>query len=192
MSFTGTFAHDNDVQLFTFVVGAPSTVTLRAWSYAGGVNAAGATIARGGFDTILAVFDSSGNRIGQNDDGGCGLVAADSVSGRCWDTYLGISLAAGTYRVSVMEYDNFSIGTNLSDGFIHGANTGLDFTGPLTGHPGEQFWDVADTHRDNHWAFDILNVESARQEDNTIPEPATLLLLGSGLAGMLIRRKRPA
>ena len=53
LSFTGTFTHDDNVQLFTFVVGAPSTVTLRTWSYAGGVNAAGATIARGGFDPIL-------------------------------------------------------------------------------------------------------------------------------------------
>ena len=41
-SFTGSFAVDNDVQLFNFSVTAPSTVTLRTWSYAGGTNAAGA------------------------------------------------------------------------------------------------------------------------------------------------------
>ena len=59
-SFTGNFNLDNDVQLFNFSVGAPSTVTLRTWSYAGGINAAGQTIARGGFDPIQAVFNSTG------------------------------------------------------------------------------------------------------------------------------------
>jgi hypothetical protein len=55
-SFTGNFTQDDNVQLFNFVVGAPSSVTLRTWSYAGGTNAAGTTIARGGFDPILALF----------------------------------------------------------------------------------------------------------------------------------------
>lgn len=74
-SFTGTFSQDDNVQLFHFTVGDTSTVTLRTWSYAGGVNAAGQTIARGGFDPILALFDGTGVLINQNDDGGCGLVA---------------------------------------------------------------------------------------------------------------------
>src|SRR5262245_35968039 len=68
-SFTGSFAVDNDVQLFNFSVMAPSNVTLRTWSYAGGTNAAGQLIAAGGFDPILALFDSSGALIDQNDDG---------------------------------------------------------------------------------------------------------------------------
>ena len=86
-SFTGTFADHNEVQLFTFSVGAPSTVTLTAWSYAGGTNAAGTVIPRGGFDPILALFDSSGLRINENDDGGSN-VAADSVTGQHYDTWL--------------------------------------------------------------------------------------------------------
>jgi hypothetical protein len=68
-SFTGSFVNDNDVQLFNFTVGAPSLVTLLTYSYAGGTNSAGASIARGGFDPILALFDSNGVFIDQNDDG---------------------------------------------------------------------------------------------------------------------------
>src|SRR5689334_13237383 len=113
-SFTGNLADHNQVQLFNFSVAAPSTVTLRTYSYAGGVNAAGQTILRGGFDPILALFDSSGALINQNDDGGDPLVPADAVTGNHWDTFLTSNLTPGNYTVSVMQFDNFSIGPNLS------------------------------------------------------------------------------
>lgn len=146
-SFTGNLANDNDVQLFTFTVGATSNVTLRTWSYAGGTNAAGTLIARGGFDPILALFNSAGALVGQNDDG-IGFVAADTVTGRQYDTFLNVpSLAPGTYTVSVMQYANFAIGPNLSNGFQGSGTTNwIDATG--------------DT-RNSSWAFDILNVDQA-------------------------------
>lgn len=170
-SFTGNFATANDVQTFNFVVGAPSVVTLRTWSYAGGVNAAGANIARGGFDPILALFDSTGLRINQNDDGAG--VAADAVTGAQFDTLLTSALVAGTYTVSIQAFSNFSIGPNFSNGFSGGGSF-TDFTGNL---------------RDNHWAFDILNVEGAVQ--GSVPEPATwaMMLLGFGIVGAGLRRK---
>jgi hypothetical protein len=115
-SFTGSLTGDNDVQLFTFSVGSTSTVTLETLSYAGGVNSAGQTIPEGGFDPILALFDSTGALINQNDDGGAN-VPADSVTGEHYDTYLQDTLGPGTYTVGVMEYPNFAIGPNLSDGF---------------------------------------------------------------------------
>jgi hypothetical protein len=190
-SFTGNFTQDDNVQLFNFTVGATSNVTLRTWSYAGGVNAAGATIARGGFDPILALFNSSGVLIDQNDDGGCGVVPEDAVSENCWDTFLMANLAAGTYTVSVMQYDNFATGPNLSNGFDRSGQG--NFTGPLTGHPGGSFWDVSDSQRDNHWAFDILNVSQATTPPPTgVPEPSTIALLLPGLAGLVacFRRSR--
>lgn len=176
-SFTGALPDPNTVQFFDFTVGAPSNVTLRSWSYAGGVNAAGATIARGGFDPILALFDlSNGNKINENDDGGCGLVAADAVSGQCWDTFLTSSLGAGTYRVSVQVYPNFAP-NNLSGTFA-GASTFADVSG------------AANNPRSNQWAFDILGVESATQ--GAVPEPASwaLLIAGFGLTGAAMRRRR--
>lgn len=192
LSFTGTFTQDDNVQLFNFVVGAPSTVTLRTWSYAGGVNAAGATIARGGFDPILALFNSSGALIDQNDDGTCGQVAADAVSGLCFDTFLQVALAAGSYTVAVSQFDNFATGPNLANGF---ERTG---EGNFTGGP---FRDLAGgSQRDGHWAFDILNVQSAEAVlpgvpptvPAVIPEPSAALLLSCGLALLCIRRRRAA
>lgn len=174
-SFTGTFSDPNNVQFFDFTVGAASNVTLRSWSYAGGVNAAGATIARGGFDPILAVYALPGGAIiGQQDDGGCGLVAADAVTGRCWDTNFTVALGPGNYRASVMAYSNFAIGPNLSNGF---SNTG-------------SFTDATGNRRTTSWAFDILNVENATQ--GGVPEPASwaMLIAGFGLTGAAMRRRR--
>lgn len=144
-----------------------SVVTLRTLSYAGGVNASGQTIGRGGFDPILAVFDSQGRLIGQNDDGGSS-VPADPVTGRHYDTFLTVSLPPGTYTVCIMQYDNFANGPNLSNGFV---DTGRgNFTAALYGPPGatDPFWDANSSKRDGHWAFDILNVNQAQ----AIPKPA--------------------
>lgn len=175
-SYTGTLSNPNQVLLFNFVVGAPSTVTLRTYSYAGGTNAAGTVISRGGFDPILALFDSTGARINQNDDGGA-AVPADAVTGEHFDTFLQSLLNPGTYTVSVMAYSNFSIGPNLSNGFT---NTG-------------NFTDVTGNQRTNAWAFDVLNVASAIQVGG-VPEPATwmLMLLGFGAIGLSIRARRDA
>ena len=198
ISFTGNFTADDNVQAFNFSLGAPSLVTLRAWSYAGGTNAAGQAIPRGGFDTILALFNqSTGALIDQNDDGGCGSVSADALTGRCWDTFLQTSLSAGNYQVSVQEYDNFANGPNLSDGFQRQGqgNFTLGLTG-ATDCPANQFIDVSGSSpgrcRDSHWAFDILNVDAATEvPPSAVPEPATLVLLGSSLAfGAFTARRR--
>lgn len=193
-SFTGTFNQDDNVQLFHFTAGGSSAVVLRTWSYAGGVNAAGQTIARGGFDPILALFDSSGAYIDQNDDGGCGLVAADSVTGECWDTYFSSTLAAGNYTVSVMEYDNFAVGPNLSDGFERDGQGNFTGGGAFSCGNGLPFCDATGDVRDSHWAFDVLNVEGATVQPppTSVPEPGSLGMLGFGslAAGWLLWRRR--
>jgi PEP-CTERM motif len=193
-SFQGTFTADDNVQLFNFTVGTSSTVTLQTWSYAGGVDAAGVTIPRGGFDPILALFDSTGAEINQNDDGGSN-VPADSVTGEHYDTYLQSTLAPGTYTVSVMEYDNFAVGPNLSDGFTR---TGQgDFTSTFGCSEGK-FCDVsgdsAGNSRTGNWEFDILGVNAATTVTSAVPEPASvgLLLLGAAGLAAFARRKRSA
>ena len=67
-------------------------LVLETLSYAGGTNAAGTAISQGGFKPILAVFDSTGAIVGQNDDGE-GLVPADPLPLAC-TTYLPVNLTS--------------------------------------------------------------------------------------------------
>jgi hypothetical protein len=184
-SFTGNFNNINDVQLFTFTVGSNSNVVLRTWSYAGGVNAQGQTIAEGGFDPILALFQGSGASaayINQNDDGES-AVPADPVTGAHFDTYLVVNnLTPGVYTVSIMDFDNHALGPTLGDGFSGGALPDFACNGAGS------YCDATEHFRDSHWAFDILGVDSASTPDqpptSPVPEPSTIALLGSGLIGL--------
>lgn len=168
-SYTGNLSDPNQVLLFDFNVGSASQVTLRTYSYAGGTNAAGAVITRGGFDPILALFNSSGVLIDENDDGGSN-VPTDPLTGNNYDTFLTALLAPGSYTVSVQAFSNFAVGPNLSDGFQGGGSFG---------------------GRSSFFAFDILGVDTATQV-GAVPEPGTwaLMLVGFGAIGASMRRAR--
>lgn len=185
-SFTGNFSRDDDVQLFNFSVGSTSSVTLRTYSYAGGTQADGNVVEAGGFDPILALFDSSGALIDENDDGS-GL-PEDPNTGASYDTELTTSLGMGNYTVSVMQYDNFAAGANLTDGFER------DGQGNFTSSfdcDASAFCDVTGDERTNAWAFDVLNVDTADQPaPSAIPVPAALPLLLGGLFALGLFRRR--
>jgi len=183
-SFTGTFSGDDDVQFFFFTADGVSNVTLRSYSYAGGIQADGNVVSAGGFDPILSLFDSTGLLIGENDDG-LG-VPEDPNTIAAWDTEFSQVLVAGIYIAAIAQFDNFANGPSLSDGFLR---TGDPFyTGVLGGCSNGQFCDVSGVppfdNRTNEWAFDILNVEAA------VPEPSTALLVAIGLLGIAVRRHR--
>lgn len=171
-SFAGTLNEPSQVLFFDFTVGATSLVTLRTYSYAGGTNAQGTVIARGGFDPTLSLYDlTTGARVAQNDDGGA-FVPAD-INGFRYDTYLQTTLASGTYRTSVSVYPNFGP-ENLSGSFGGGG-----FEGPLTF-----------SGRTANFAFDVLNVsEAVGPGAGAVPEPATwaMMIFGFGAIGFSMR-----
>ena len=184
-SFTGTLAADDGVELLGFTTDGSSIVTLRTYSYAGGTQANGNIVPRGGFDPTLALFDSAGNKIASNDDGDG--VPADSATGGAYDTQLSILLAAGAYTVAVSQSYNFANGPTLSDGFTV---AGSPFFTAGFGCTNGQFCDSTGDNRSSSWAFDVLNAETA---ETVVPEPSTASLLGFGLVGLysVRRQKQP-
>lgn len=215
-SFTGTFQHDTDLQTFTFTLASDTPgVTLRTWSYAGGIDAAGENIAAGGFEPFLNLYFSDGTQMNPGPGGSCmAPVNVDPVSHGCGDVYYpttipfpGGTWSAGTYIVVLSTFANFGVG-NLSDGFfaeqVLGFPAGSNFTcmvGPIgyQGNPptiavDQPFCDefLNNTQRTGNWELDILGVDSATQEGvAAVPEPTSLVLLGTGLASFAgaIRRR---
>ena len=190
-SFTGTFAFDTDVQLFTFTVNAPTAgVAFRTWSYAGGTNSAGQGIPAGGFEPLISLYDATGGQMNPQQSGPCTgntgnpltTLPADPTTGACGDVYYPTTLSfpggvwqPGTYTIALTEYVNPAAG-NLSDGFLL-ALQGYPVPGNvtcMTSAPGVQgtpptipvdqpFCDefLPGTQRTGNWALDIINVDSA-------------------------------
>lgn len=169
LSFTGNFAGDDDLWFVDFSLSAPGSVTVRTLSYAGGTNATGQTIFAGGFDPLVSLFDSLGNLVDLNDDGGSSL-----------DSLLQVSLSAGIYRVALTQSGNSPSGLMWADGF---SQTGDPFyTGSSYGCPAGQFCDFLGNDRTNEWAMDVLGVDT--------PEPSTVLLLAPALALLAMNARR--
>jgi hypothetical protein len=185
-SFTGAFAFDNDVQFFSFRVSSLSSVTIRTLSYAGGVDALGQPVFGGGFDPILALFDTFGAKIYENDDG-IG-VPVDLSTGRAADALLEVLLGAGDYLAALSQYDNFA-GSTLTDRFLRAADG--NFTPLIFPCFATQFCDASGAARTGTWAIDITGVDDAAR---IVPEPASLWMCAMGLlwvAGIAFRRAYP-
>ena len=178
-SFFGTFTTDDQVQLFNVGLSTDSIVTFVSFGYGGGTNGAGTVIQPGGFDSEFTWFDSTGNQIGTNDDGGCGTV--NSYNGSCLDAYFQGFLSAGTYTLALTESGNDPNG-NLSDGFSEQGNGDFTASGTCAA-----FCDTFGNQDKGKWAVDIVNVDSV----SAVPEPGTVLPAFSGLFVIaLVRRRR--
>lgn len=192
ITLEGHFTADDGVQLFNISIAAPGSVDIRSYGYAGGTTSTGVAVPRGGFDSILTLFNASGVFI-DDDDEGAG-VATDPLTGLAADARLTETLAPGSYIVALTEYDNFSIG-NLAAGFAEAGNPNFtaDSTFSTAGPcPGNMFRDISGTTgrcRTGNWTVDFVNVSSVTPAA-PVPEPSTLLLLGLGCALLLIPRCR--
>ena len=181
ISFRGTAAGDDSVQLFTFNVASTSAITVRTYSYAGGTDSAGAVIPEGGFDPYIALFSGSGALIADNDD--APGVPTSPVTLSAYDAFLTQTLAAGSYTLALGQFDNFAVGPNLAAGFIETGDA--TFTSAF-GCSNRSFCDIDGNNRTNAWAVDFLNVASATGPGGPIapvpePVPATLLFAGLSL-----------
>lgn len=137
----------NDSYTYVFVVGTPSTVNLQSYGYGGGLNAAGSSIAAGGFDAYFSVFSGTGSTatfLASSDDGNCPPGA--SSAGLCRDPSLSLSLGAGYYTLVVSSFANGSIAENFGSGTLADGFTGLG---------------NYDTSRTSNFAFDISGVATS-------------------------------
>src|SRR5258708_6206432 len=188
ISFVGAFSTDDQLQQFTFTLSSTATVTLRTWSYAGGTNANGAVIPRGGFDPWLSLYSPTGVLMQSVDNFNppCGPVATDPNTGACFDSFISQALLAGTYTLVLSQSDNQPAGGMLSDGFT---NTGNPTFTSSFGCSNGQFCESTTDNRTNQWAVDLDNVTSATGPSG-VPEPGTLVLLAGGFTAISVPRRR--
>jgi hypothetical protein len=188
--FQGTFAADNQIEVFQLTLASAGVPTIESFGYAGGtVNAT--VIPAGGFWPEITLFDSLGMEFNSIAGGACGSTPAlaDPVTGNCSDPYFNGPLAAGTYTAVLSVSTNDSVDGILADGFIQSGNPG--FTCQF--NPGGQFCDLSDAlnrSRTGNWALAFAGFDSV-VDTSVVPEPSTwwLLLSGALLMALPSRRK---
>jgi hypothetical protein len=186
VDFKGNFLHDNDVLRFDFSVGLPNTnITIFSSSWI-----------TGGFDPILAIWDSAGNQIEEQDDGGAvGSQQSNSISYNYgeFDSFLNINLDTGNYIATLTQYDNLSVSTLLAGGFLRdadplftsvfGCSSGSFCEGSLV----DSNNNPVEPNRTSDWELHFLNVDNVNL--NTIPEPSGLILVGLACLALVGSRK---
>ena len=135
----------------------------------------------GGFDPTISLYDGSGNFIVGNRDGGCGNVAADPVTSFCWDSYLNVTLPAGSYFVVITQSENLPNGPTLASSFVYAGQP--SFTTPA-GESSNGFWDLFPSKRTSAYAADVSSTALATPVISPVlPPPTPLSFTSSGALG---------
>lgn len=205
-SYTGTLANSTDTYSLVFNTAGSSNenVTIQTWGFGGGVNAAGQTIASGGFDPFVGIFSGTGSAATIVTDGlgdpygtsdalsnfggfaGCPPAGTVNIGGSvCGDVTTQLALLPGTYTLLLSDalyipnavFDNGTLGEGFSD-FTGGAfqTCNTDSSGATTC--------ATDTA---NWAFDLTTSSGMTVP---APEPRSLFLLAGGLCAVEFWRRR--
>jgi hypothetical protein len=204
ISYTGALSSPTDTAEFVVTLTTAGAIGLQTYGFGGGTNAAGTAIPAGGTDPFLAIFSGTGsgatiltdgsmNPFGTSldlsnyenpDFGGCGPAGAPTIGGspQCGDITMTIpSLAAGTYTVVLSDgqyianavFDNGTLGEGFTD-LTGGVFCNLDING------------VACPNTTGAYALDVTTPGPV----SSVPEPAALFLIGTGLAGIGLRKRQ--
>lgn len=155
-----------------FTVTTDSDMEAITFSYGGGVNGAGTTIAQGGFEPYLSLFDSIGDFLASTFFGTTCPAGANTntLSGQCYDVSLnGGDLAPGTYQIAISAFENLSYAENLGAGTLADGFTGLG--------------NLADGE-DLHYAFDVVLTSSS-----PVPEPGFGWMLAGALLAVVVKHR---
>jgi hypothetical protein len=173
-SYTGNFNNDNDVQLFNFSIAADSSsLSINTFSLNGGINAAGTSIAAGGFNPYLAIFNQL-DHAWVFDTTGKAPGTEASITGYG-------TLLAGDYILALTQYDNIAVGSFLDNGFADSLGLASFEPIPFTTQGGGG---------GNHWALDITLADTASVVTNNVPTPEALSLTLMGLMGFGLKTRR--
>lgn len=213
-SCTGTLGTSEDVFTDTFVA-TGSSVTIQTYGFGGGTNAAGETIAAGGFDSLVALFsgpatnatvltDGLGNPIASADNffptsaASPGCPPANTVlldgSPTCGDNTLAASVIAGdTYTVLLTDVAFVALAVNPQ---VPGAFNLTDTTSSTYGGTNGAYNDLTGGAFQTCGAVTCLTdtgnfaVDISGNPVTSTPEPGTFVLLGTGLLGIASLRRR--